>query len=126
MATRPSAKPAAKAASKTAAPATLTLKHLAAEIADSHELTKKQADQILNDTVALVVKNLKKGARIRLAGLGIFQVRPHGAQSCDRRADQDQGEQEDRLPRRQGAQGSHLRPVSGGRRTSRGRGSDWG
>ena len=56
MATRPSAKPAAKAASKTAAPATLTLKHLAAEIADSHELTKKQADQILNDTVALVVQ----------------------------------------------------------------------
>lgn len=79
MATRPSAKSAAKAASKTAAPATLTLKHLAAEIAEDHGLTKKQADQILNDMIALVVKNLKKGARIRLAGLGIFQVRKRAA-----------------------------------------------
>jgi DNA-binding protein HU-beta len=85
MATRPTAKPAAKAASKTAktaktaTPTTLTLKHLAAEIADNHELSKKQADQILNETVALVVKNLKKGSRIRLAGLGIFQVRKRAA-----------------------------------------------
>ncbi len=80
MATRPSAKGAAKkAASKAATPTTLTLKHLAAEIAASHEIPKKQADAILNDTIALLVKNLKKGARIRLSGLGIFQVRKRAA-----------------------------------------------
>lgn len=80
MATKPSAKGAAKkAASKAATPTTLTLKHLAAEIAASHEIPKKQADAILNDAIALVVKNLKKGARIRLSGLGIFQVRKRAA-----------------------------------------------
>jgi DNA-binding protein HU-beta len=80
MATKPSAKGAAKkATSKTAAPATLTLKHLAAEIADAHEISKKQADAILSDAISLVVKNLKKGARIRLSGLGIFQVRKRAA-----------------------------------------------
>src|SRR5262245_37482304 len=74
MATKPSAK-----AAKSAAPVTVTLKHLAAEIAESHEISKKQADAILADTVGLVVKNLKEGARIRLGGLGILQVRKRAA-----------------------------------------------
>jgi DNA-binding protein HU-beta len=79
MATKPAAKAAAKKAAKSAAPTTVTLKHLAAEIADSHEIPKKQAEAILNDTIALVGKNLKKGVRIRLVGLGILQVRKRAA-----------------------------------------------
>jgi DNA-binding protein HU-beta len=79
MATKAAAKAAAKKAAKAATPATITLKHLAAEIADSHEIPKKQAEAILNDTIGLVGKNLKKGARIRLAGLGILQVRKRAA-----------------------------------------------
>ncbi len=67
------------AASKTAAVATLTLKHLAAEIAASHEIPKKQAEGVLTDFVALTAKNLKKGAKIRIAGLGILQVRKRAA-----------------------------------------------
>jgi DNA-binding protein HU-beta len=69
-------KPAAKAKS---AQTTVTQKHLAADIAASHELSKKQGEAILNDVIALLVKNLKKGARIRLAGLGVLQVRRRAA-----------------------------------------------
>ena len=61
---------AAKKTGKT--PATVTLKHLAAKIAEDHEIAKKQSEAILGDTVALVVKHLKGGQRIRLAGLGIL------------------------------------------------------
>ncbi len=61
------------------APAVVTLKHLAAAIADAQEISKKQAEGILNDTVGLVVKHLKKGAKVRIAGLGILQVKKRAA-----------------------------------------------
>ncbi len=54
---------------------TVTLKHMAASLAETHEIAKKQANAILDDFVGLVSKHLKKGARIRIAGLGILQVR---------------------------------------------------
>ena len=61
------------------AQATVTLKYLAAAIAEPHELAKKQSEQILNDAIGLVTKHLKKGERIRIAGLGILQVRKRPA-----------------------------------------------
>ena len=69
----------AKKPTKSATPTTVTLKHLAAQLAESHEMPKKQADEILNDVVGLVVKHLKKGERIRLGGLGILVVRKRAA-----------------------------------------------
>ena len=80
MATAPKAKaaPAAAAAKAPAAP-TVTLKQISAEVAEKHELTKKQANQITDELVTLIVKNLKKGNRIRMAGLGILQVRKRAA-----------------------------------------------
>jgi DNA-binding protein HU-beta len=63
---------------KTSQP-TVTLKHLAADIASEHEMAKKQSEAILNDLVGMVVKHLKKGDRIRIAGLGILQVRKRAA-----------------------------------------------
>ena len=62
-----------------AAQATVTLKHLAAALAEQHEMAKKQSEEILNDAVGLVTKHLKKGDRIRIAGLGILQVRKRAA-----------------------------------------------
>jgi DNA-binding protein HU-beta len=62
-----------------AAQATVTLKHLAATLAGSHEMAKKQSETILGDFVGLVVKHLKKGDRIRIGGLGILQVRKRAA-----------------------------------------------
>jgi DNA-binding protein HU-beta len=66
-------------AAKSAPPVTVTLKHLAAQLAEDHEIAKKQADAILGDLVTLVTKHLKKGERIRIAGLGILQVRKRAA-----------------------------------------------
>ena len=59
--------------------AVVTLKHLAAELGEKHELSKKVSTEILNDLVALIAKNLKKGNKLRLTGLGIFQVRKRPA-----------------------------------------------
>jgi DNA-binding protein HU-beta len=66
-------------AKKAATPATVTLKHLAAALADEHELSKKSAEAILTDVVSKITKHLKKGERIRIVGLGILQVRKRAA-----------------------------------------------
>ena len=66
-------------AKKAATPATVTLKHLAAALAEEHELSKKQAEAILGDLVTRITKHLKKGDRIRIVGLGILQVRKRAA-----------------------------------------------
>ena len=58
---------------------TVTLKHLAAELAEQHELPKKQAEAVLSAMVALATRHLKKGDRLRLSGLGILQVRKRAA-----------------------------------------------
>jgi DNA-binding protein HU-beta len=68
MATQPA--PAAKPKQNT-----VSLKHLAASLASDHEMPKKQAEGILGDLVTLVTKHLKKGDRIRIAGLGVLVVR---------------------------------------------------
>ena len=58
---------------------TVTLKHIAATLAETHELPKKQAIALLEDLITTLTKHLKKGARIRLAGLGVLQVRKRPA-----------------------------------------------
>ena len=66
-------------AKKAATPTTVTLKHLAASLAEDHEMSKKQAESILGNLVTKVTKHLKKGERIRIVGLGILQVRKRAA-----------------------------------------------
>ena len=59
---------------------TVTLKQIAADLAEKHELSKKLMNEILgDDLVTLLVKNLKKGNRIRIAGFGVLQVRKRAA-----------------------------------------------
>jgi DNA-binding protein HU-beta len=55
------------------------MKHLAANLAENHEMSKKQTEAVLGDLVSLVTKHLKKGDRIRIGGLGILQVRKRAA-----------------------------------------------
>jgi DNA-binding protein HU-beta len=57
----------------------VSLKHLAAALAESHEMPKKNAEALLNDLVVMLTKHLKKGDRIRLAGLGVLVVRKRAA-----------------------------------------------
>ena len=66
-------------AKKAATPTTVTLKHLAAAIAEDQELSKKQSEAILTDLVDRITKHLKKGDRIRMVSLGILQVRKRAA-----------------------------------------------
>jgi len=70
------AAPKAKAAPKVV---TVSLKHLAAELAEGYELPKKQTEAMLNDLIASLTKHLKKGERIRMPGLGVMVVRKRPA-----------------------------------------------
>jgi DNA-binding protein HU-beta len=64
---------------RTAAAPVVTLKHLAAALAEEQELSKVRAEAILSDMVARITKHLKKGERVRIVGLGILQVRKRAA-----------------------------------------------
>jgi DNA-binding protein HU-beta len=68
-----------RAARGAATQATITLKQIGVEIAQSHEAPKRQVDALLDDVIAAVVKHLKKGAKVRLSGLGILQVKKRAA-----------------------------------------------
>jgi DNA-binding protein HU-beta len=63
-----------KAGTKAAPQITVTLKQIAAELAETHDMPKKQAEAVLGDLVALTTRHLKNGDKIRLTGLGILQV----------------------------------------------------
>jgi DNA-binding protein HU-beta len=64
---------------KAAPQATITLKQMAAALAESHDLPKKQAEAVLGDLMTLATKHLKNGDKIRLTGLGILQVQNRAA-----------------------------------------------
>ncbi|HEU0161124.1 MAG TPA: HU family DNA-binding protein [Rhizomicrobium sp.] len=70
---------AAKAKTATAKVDTISTRNLASQIAEAHELSQKAANAILEDLIANITKHLKKGARIRLNGLGILVVRKRAA-----------------------------------------------
>ena len=71
--------PKAAAATKAVAQTTVSLKQVAAELAETHDLQKKQAETMMTGLVELMVGHLKKGDRLRLNGLGILQVRHSAA-----------------------------------------------
>jgi DNA-binding protein HU-beta len=76
--------PAKKAAPKPKAGAVktqevLTIKHLAAELSEAHEVPKKQAEALVNDFIDRMGGHLKKGKKLRISGLGILQVRARPA-----------------------------------------------
>ena len=86
------AKVPAKSAGKAAAPkatkasaagtaSVLTLRHLAEQLSEAHELPKRQANEMLTQVIEMIAKSLKKGEKIRLTGLGILQVRKRAART---------------------------------------------
>ena len=60
-------------------PKPVTLKNYAVAMAEKHGIAKKAANTMLEDFIGLLVKSLKKGEKIRISGLGIFQVRKRPA-----------------------------------------------
>ncbi|HPF24692.1 MAG: HU family DNA-binding protein [Hyphomonas sp.] len=79
VAKKAAAKPAAKAAPATKKVVTVTLRQMAAELAETHGMTKKQAEAVLNDLVEMTAKRLKKGEKVRFTGLGTMEVRKRPA-----------------------------------------------
>ena len=69
---------AAKSAPK-AKVESITLKQISTELAKKHEMSNKAAAAFLDDFVGVITKQLKKGSRIRLTGLGILSVRKRAA-----------------------------------------------
>jgi DNA-binding protein HU-beta len=69
------AKAPAPPPAKPAPVATITLKQLAAEIAGQQEIEKRDAEEILNGLVGILVQHLKSGDRLRITGLGILEVK---------------------------------------------------
>ncbi len=69
------AKGTAPATSKPAPAATVTLKHLSAGLAEKHGMDKKQADTVVADVFEMLVAHLRSGDRLRLAGLGVLEVK---------------------------------------------------
>ena len=67
--------PSGKGAAKPAAAVTMTQKHLAAELAEQHDLPRKQAEALVTELFGMVVSHLKSGHRLRLAGVGILEVK---------------------------------------------------
>jgi DNA-binding protein HU-beta len=76
MAKMPVAK---KAAAKSGTQMTVPLSKLIAELAQKHDMPKKAVAAIFDDFVDITVKNLKKGNKVRITGLGIMQVRKRAA-----------------------------------------------
>jgi len=58
---------------------TISTRQLAAQIASKHELSNKASLAIIEEAIGLITKHLKKGARVRLNGLGILLVRKRPA-----------------------------------------------
>lgn len=62
-----------------AASNTNTRKDLASSLAKDYQMSKRAGHALLDDLVALITKHLKRGEKIRIAGLGILQVRKRAA-----------------------------------------------
>ncbi|MCG7394024.1 HU family DNA-binding protein [Microvirga sp. ACRRW] len=57
----------------------LTLRNIADVLSETHELPKRQANEMMTQLIEIIAKSLKKGDKIRLSGLGILQVRKRAA-----------------------------------------------
>jgi DNA-binding protein HU-beta len=61
--------------------AVITLKQLAAQFGESHDVPAKQAQAMLDGMVGLLVEHLKAGDKLRLSGLGILEVKDRPART---------------------------------------------
>jgi DNA-binding protein HU-beta len=68
----------AKAVSRTAVK-TVTLKQIGHELAEAYELPKRTVESLFNDMTDTIIKNIKKGSKVRISGIGILQVKKRAA-----------------------------------------------
>ena len=63
------------AAAKPTAPKAITIKILANELEEQHQLNKTQAVKMIEDLIGMITKHLTAGERVKIVGFGILQVR---------------------------------------------------
>ena len=69
----------APAASAKKAQPVLTTTDIGDHLAATFDIPKSHAKIYLNEAIALIGKHLKKGARIRMSGFGVFEVKKRAA-----------------------------------------------
>ncbi len=74
-------KSAAKAPAPPPKPVVVTLKNLAVEFGESHDMPTKQAQAMLDGIMDMLVEHLKAGDKLRLSGLGILEVKDRPART---------------------------------------------
>jgi DNA-binding protein HU-beta len=57
----------------------VTLKQLANDLSQLHQLPKKQAESVLGDLITHMTKHIKRGAKVRVPGFGILMVKKTSA-----------------------------------------------
>lgn len=79
--TAPQAKAAEVVAAKPKAVAvpTITLKQIGSDLAAAHELPKQTVETLFDNLVETIIKQIKKGSKVRISGLGILQVKKRAA-----------------------------------------------
>jgi DNA-binding protein HU-beta len=58
---------------------TVTLKQIGHELAEAYELPKRTVESLFNDMTDTIIKNIKKGSKVRISGIGILQVKKRAA-----------------------------------------------
>jgi DNA-binding protein HU-beta len=61
--------------------AAVSLKQLAAGLAESQDMPKRQVEAMLGEFVQSLAEHLQQGSKIRIPGLGIFQVSSRAART---------------------------------------------
>lgn len=72
---------AAKASAKKSAASILTTTEIGEHLATTFDLPKSHAKSFLTETIDVITKNLKKGNKVRISGLGVFQVKKRAART---------------------------------------------
>lgn len=68
----------AKKASRTGDSA-LTLRDIGLSLAENFDIPRSHANEYLAETITILTDQLKKGRKVRINGLGIFQVKKRAA-----------------------------------------------
>ena len=63
------------AAATAEADVSINKKDLVTALAEQHHLSKRASQRMLDDLIVMITRHLKKGERVKIAGLGILQVR---------------------------------------------------
>ena len=57
----------------------LTLKEIGLSLAETFEIPRSHANDYLAETIVILTDHLKKGRKVRINGLGVFQVKKRAA-----------------------------------------------